>query len=192
MRSLICTLTQYFSASLTEPQHCVHTIKMHYKFNLWDFKDTSLVYKKYIGIKCINVFVAWNKGICHYARSSFWSVPTSSHCPVIMTFWTLCSLAGVSRSVTLVVAYLMTVTSLGWDEALAAVKVARPCASPNMGFQNQLQEFESSQLQQVTPPRFMTGIAWRYLHKLSFGWDALLENLESERAKKSKYWENHL
>lgn len=57
-------------------------------------------------------------------------------------------LAGVSRSVTLVVAYLMTVTSLGWDEALAAVKVARPCASPNMGFQNQLQEFESSQLQQ--------------------------------------------
>ncbi len=54
----------------------------------------------------------------------------------------------------------MTVTSLGWDEALAAVKVARPCASPNMGFQNQLQEFESSQLQQVTPPRFMTGIVW--------------------------------
>ncbi|XP_016415402.1 dual specificity protein phosphatase 22-B-like isoform X2 [Sinocyclocheilus rhinocerous] len=57
-------------------------------------------------------------------------------------------LAGVSRSVTLVVAYLMTVTTLGWQEALAAVKVARPCASPNMGFQNQLQEFESSQLQQ--------------------------------------------
>ncbi|XP_016106257.1 dual specificity protein phosphatase 22-B [Sinocyclocheilus grahami] len=67
------------------------------------------------------------------------------------------SLAGVSRSVTLVVAYLMTVTTLGWQEALAAVKVARPCASPNMGFQKQLLEFETSQLQQVTPPRFTTG-----------------------------------
>ncbi|XP_050979765.1 dual specificity protein phosphatase 22-B [Labeo rohita] len=57
-------------------------------------------------------------------------------------------LAGVSRSVTLVVAYVMTVTTLGWREALAAVKVARPCASPNMGFQNQLQEFETNHLQQ--------------------------------------------
>uniref|UniRef100_A0A3B4G6X1 Dual specificity protein phosphatase 22-B-like n=1 Tax=Pundamilia nyererei TaxID=303518 RepID=A0A3B4G6X1_9CICH len=52
------------------------------------------------------------------------------------------SLAGVSRSVTLVVAYIMTVTGLGWQEALAAVKVVRPCAGPNLGFQRQLQEFE--------------------------------------------------
>ncbi|KAG1955412.1 dual specificity protein phosphatase 22 isoform a [Pimephales promelas] len=57
-------------------------------------------------------------------------------------------LAGVSRSVTLVVAYIMTVTSLGCQDALAAVKLARPCASPNVGFQTQLMEFESTQLQQ--------------------------------------------
>ncbi|XP_056598897.1 dual specificity protein phosphatase 22-B [Triplophysa dalaica] len=57
-------------------------------------------------------------------------------------------LAGVSRSVTLVVAYIMTVTSLGWQEALVAVNVVRPCASPNGGFKTQLQEFESTQLQQ--------------------------------------------
>lgn len=76
------------------------------------------------------------------------------------------SLAGVSRSVTLVVAYVMTVTTLGWQEALAAVKVARPCASPNVGFQNQLQEFETSQLQQVIPPPFMIKLLWQYLHKL--------------------------
>ncbi|ROL46766.1 Dual specificity protein phosphatase 22-B [Anabarilius grahami] len=50
--------------------------------------------------------------------------------------------------VTLVVAYIMTVTTLGWQEALAAVKVARPCASPNAGFQTQLQVFESTELQQ--------------------------------------------
>ncbi|TNM98207.1 hypothetical protein fugu_014453 [Takifugu bimaculatus] len=54
-------------------------------------------------------------------------------------------LAGVSRSVTLVVAYIMTVTRLGWSDALAAVKAARPCAAPNVGFQRQLQEFESTQ-----------------------------------------------
>lgn len=60
------------------------------------------------------------------------------------------SLAGVSRSVTLVVAYIMTVTGLGWQEALAAVKVVRPCAGPNLGFQRQLQEFETMQADQVT------------------------------------------
>ncbi|KAK3546613.1 hypothetical protein QTP70_030642, partial [Hemibagrus guttatus] len=57
-------------------------------------------------------------------------------------------LAGVSRSVTLVVAYIMTVTGLGWQEALAAVRVARPCATPNPGFQKQLQEFQSAQAEE--------------------------------------------
>ncbi|KAM4604854.1 dual specificity protein phosphatase 22-B [Polymixia lowei] len=57
-------------------------------------------------------------------------------------------LAGVSRSVTLVVAYIMTVTGLGWQEALAAVRAARPCAGPNLGFQRQLQEFEATQANQ--------------------------------------------
>lgn len=61
-----------------------------------------------------------------------------------------CSLAGVSRSVTLVVAYIMTVTRMGWQEALAAVKVVRPCAGPNLGFQHQLQEFEATQANQVS------------------------------------------
>ncbi|XP_061695799.1 dual specificity protein phosphatase 22-B [Syngnathoides biaculeatus] len=55
-------------------------------------------------------------------------------------------LAGVSRSVTLVVAYIMTVTGLGWKEALAAVRVVRPSAGPNLGFQRQLQEFETTHL----------------------------------------------
>ncbi|XP_036375154.1 dual specificity protein phosphatase 22-B-like [Megalops cyprinoides] len=54
-------------------------------------------------------------------------------------------LAGVSRSVTLVVAYLMTVTGLGWQDALAAVRAARPCAGPNVGFLRQLEDFENTQ-----------------------------------------------
>ncbi|XP_035994129.1 dual specificity protein phosphatase 22-B [Fundulus heteroclitus] len=57
-------------------------------------------------------------------------------------------LAGVSRSVTLVVAYIMTLTGLGWQDALAAVRVVRPCANPNVGFQRQLQEFEETQAEE--------------------------------------------
>ncbi|XP_066578907.1 dual specificity protein phosphatase 22-B [Amia ocellicauda] len=55
-------------------------------------------------------------------------------------------LAGVSRSVTLVVAYIMTVTDLGWQDALSAVRAARPCAGPNIGFLRQLEDFENTQI----------------------------------------------
>jgi len=51
-------------------------------------------------------------------------------------------LAGVSRSVTLVIAYLMTVSDLTWHEALCAVRSARACANPNIGFQQQLILYE--------------------------------------------------
>nr|XP_055029389.1 dual specificity protein phosphatase 22-A [Misgurnus anguillicaudatus] len=51
-------------------------------------------------------------------------------------------LAGVSRSTTMVVAYLMTVTSYGWEECLNAVKAVRSFVGPNNGFQQQLQEFQ--------------------------------------------------
>lgn len=61
-----------------------------------------------------------------------------------------CSLAGVSRSVTVVVAYVMTVTELGWRDSLNAVRGARNCASPNFGFQRQLLEFQHENLMQVT------------------------------------------
>jgi len=44
----------------------------------------------------------------------------------------------------------MTVTGLGWQDVLAAVRVVRPCAGPNLGFQQQLQEFETTQAKQVS------------------------------------------
>ncbi|XP_037530389.1 dual specificity protein phosphatase 22-B [Nematolebias whitei] len=56
--------------------------------------------------------------------------------------------AGASRSVTLVVAYIMTVTGRGWVESLAAVRSVRPCAGPNLGFLRQLEEFENLELAQ--------------------------------------------
>ena len=60
------------------------------------------------------------------------------------------SLAGVSRSVTIVVAYVMTVTDLGWRDSFNAVRGARSCASPNCGFQRQLLEFQHESLFQVS------------------------------------------
>ncbi|XP_026855409.1 dual specificity protein phosphatase 22-A isoform X2 [Electrophorus electricus] len=58
-------------------------------------------------------------------------------------------LAGVSRSTTVVVAYLMTVTTHGWEECLSAVKAVRSFVGPNYGFQQQLQQFQMTQLSEV-------------------------------------------
>ncbi|XP_062442201.1 dual specificity protein phosphatase 22-A-like [Rhea pennata] len=55
-------------------------------------------------------------------------------------------LAGVSRSTTVLVAYLMTVTDLGWETCLAATKAARSYVSPNFGFQRQLRDYEATSL----------------------------------------------
>lgn len=51
---------------------------------------------------------------------------------------------------TLVVAYIMTVTGRGWVQSLAAVRAARPCAGPNLGFLRQLEEFENTELTEVS------------------------------------------
>lgn len=55
-------------------------------------------------------------------------------------------LAGVSRSTTMVVAYLMTVTNYSWEECLSAVKAVRSFVGPNYGFQQQLQQFQNTQV----------------------------------------------
>lgn len=73
------------------------------------------------------------------------------------------SVAGVSRSVTLVVAYIMTVTGRGWVESLAAVRAARPCAGPNLGFLRQLEEFENTELAEVSDIKFFLDIITLYI-----------------------------
>lgn len=55
-------------------------------------------------------------------------------------------LAGVSRSTTMVVAYLMTVTHYSWEECLTAVKAVRSFVGPNYGFQQQLQEYQNTKV----------------------------------------------
>ncbi|ELK04077.1 Dual specificity protein phosphatase 15 [Pteropus alecto] len=42
---------------------------------------------------------------------------------------------------TIVTAYVMTVTGLGWRDVLEAIKSTRPIANPNPGFRQQLEEF---------------------------------------------------
>lgn len=57
-------------------------------------------------------------------------------------------LAGVSRSVTITVVYIMTVTNLNWRDALNAVRGARRCANPNFGFQRQILNYQHEKLEQ--------------------------------------------
>jgi len=49
---------------------------------------------------------------------------------------------GVSRSVTVVLAYLIKYQGMSREEALVSVKSQRPQAKPNVGFWKQLQDFE--------------------------------------------------
>lgn len=51
-------------------------------------------------------------------------------------------LGGISRSPTLVCAYLMKSCGLTWRQALAFVKAKRSCVDPNIGFLSQLEEWE--------------------------------------------------
>ena len=50
--------------------------------------------------------------------------------------------AGVSRSASVVVAYLMYKKGLSLDDALDFVKSKRECVDPNFGFREQLQIFD--------------------------------------------------
>ncbi|XP_034643687.1 dual specificity protein phosphatase 15 isoform X8 [Trachemys scripta elegans] len=68
-------------------------------------------------------------------------------------------LAGISRSTTIVVAYVMAVTELSWQEVLQAVRAVRPIANPNPGFKQQLEEFGHgpARKEQGTRPRCQDG-----------------------------------
>jgi len=55
-------------------------------------------------------------------------------------------LAGVSRSASLCIAYIMTITGMPWHESMNALRGAREQVNPNYGFQRQLQNFEHTSL----------------------------------------------
>lgn len=49
---------------------------------------------------------------------------------------------GVSRSATIVIAYVMQSMNMKFVDALAFVKKRRSCIEPNLGFKDQLRRFE--------------------------------------------------
>ncbi|TNV75434.1 hypothetical protein FGO68_gene13230 [Halteria grandinella] len=56
--------------------------------------------------------------------------------------------AGVSRSASVVIAYMMVSRKLKLKEAFTIVKEKRPCIRPNEGFMRQLEEFERDLISQ--------------------------------------------
>ena len=60
------------------------------------------------------------------------------------------SAAGISRSVTIVVMYIMTVSTLGFEEALTVVQYCREMANPNFGFRMQLRKYSETKLEEVS------------------------------------------
>ena len=44
----------------------------------------------------------------------------------------------------------MTVTNLGWRDALNSIRGARSVANPNFGFQKQLQNYDSEHIEEVS------------------------------------------
>ena len=52
--------------------------------------------------------------------------------------------AGISRSATIIIAYLMKVKRMSYPEAVGCVYRSRPIIKPNIGFVQQLQDFAAS------------------------------------------------
>ncbi|XP_071464931.1 dual specificity protein phosphatase 15 isoform X2 [Marmota flaviventris] len=103
---------------------------------------------------CMPVFGRYNNFDITYLRipvADTPEVPIKKHFKECISFIHCCRLnggnclvhcfAGISRSTTIVTAYVMTVTGLGWREVLEAIKATRPIANPNPGFRQQLEEF---------------------------------------------------
>ena len=58
-------------------------------------------------------------------------------------------MAGVSRAVTMTVMYLMSISSLGYNDSLIIVKHCRSVAGPNGGFIAQLEKYEKEKVVKV-------------------------------------------
>ncbi|KAJ1962994.1 hypothetical protein IWQ62_003355, partial [Dispira parvispora] len=58
---------------------------------------------------------------------------------------------GKSRGPTIVIAYLMQRLKLGWEEARLLIMKKRPGILPNIEFQEQLNQFQRSIIQNLSP-----------------------------------------
>ncbi|CAO3641834.1 unnamed protein product [Mucor fragilis] len=76
-------------------------------------------------------------------------------------------LAGVSRSPTILTAYLMATQKLRWKEALAIIKQTRPFVNPNPGFIEQLKLFQ--EMNYVFDPNHPAYLAYLHNHPVDAG-----------------------
>uniref|UniRef100_A0A7S2J4T0 protein-tyrosine-phosphatase n=1 Tax=Haptolina brevifila TaxID=156173 RepID=A0A7S2J4T0_9EUKA len=79
-----------------------------------------------------------NEALRPYFEAAFAFISKSSSTNVLVH-----CVSGISRSSTIVTAYLMSTRRLTFERALALVRERRPVASPNSGFQKQLREYEA-------------------------------------------------
>lgn len=93
--------------------------------------------------RLMNLFAFCDLVMAHYRLEILLLLRSLQDWKIMNVFFCiLCSLAGISRSVTIAAAYIISVTGLSVAEALQAVRSSRTIANPNFGFQKQLHDFE--------------------------------------------------
>lgn len=102
--------------------------------------DSFLSYRKYDGIQYMTIEIddSPSVSIIDYLPEAIRFISEGQkHGAVIVH-----CLAGVSRSASIVIGYLMVKYSLRFDDAKSLVKSKRPCIWPNFGFEQQLSNIE--------------------------------------------------
>ena len=98
------------------------------------------------GIEVCNAAPNIEKIVHPCCKVGFWHLTVRF---ALKGFIVIFSLAGISRSVTVTLAYIITVTHHNWRDALSAVRWSRECANPNLGFISQLRKYEAEQVEEV-------------------------------------------
>jgi len=96
---------------------------------------------RYIQCKCINIADNSEQILCKFFDEAhqFIDEARRKKCNILVH-----CLAGISRSPTIAIAYLMRVNSLRFKEAYNLVKQCRPQTDPNFSFMTQLMNYEKS------------------------------------------------
>jgi protein-tyrosine phosphatase len=96
-------------------------------------------YKVHKNIKYLHIYIDDNPGepISDYFEEATAFIEEIDGAVLIHCY------AGISRSTTITVAYLMKFMSIGYQEALEIIQKARPFINPNSGFPKQLENYSN-------------------------------------------------
>lgn len=106
---------------------------------------------RYIHIHTYQQYVTYspyrtNGGSCYV---HWYEVTCTHHIPVCTIDIIIHSAAGISRAVTISTMYVLTISTLKYEEALAVLQFSRKVANPNFGFRMQLKKYCREILEQV-------------------------------------------